>query len=73
MLELFAGNPFDATPPKEVRTIIYQYWFTDRQTKRANGTWWRREELGEYAPPLSRDADGKVVILNAPIASPPPP
>ncbi len=73
VLELFAGNPFDATPPKEVRTVIYQYWFTDRQTKRANGTWWRREELGEYAPPLSRDADGKVVILNAPIASPPPP
>jgi hypothetical protein len=73
VLELFAGNPFAGTPPKEVRTIIYQYWFTDRQTKRANGTWWRREELGEYAPPLSRDADGKVVILNAPIASPPPP
>jgi lipase maturation factor 1 len=73
VLELFAGNPFDGMPPREVRTIIYQYWFTDRKTKRENGTWWRREPLGEYAPPLAREADGKVVILNAPIASPPPP
>jgi hypothetical protein len=73
VLQLFAGNPFDGTPPREVRTIIYQYWFTNRKTKRETGDWWRREALGEYAPPLERGTDGKVVILNAPIASPPPP
>jgi hypothetical protein len=69
VLQLFAGNPFDGTSPKEVRTLIYQYWFTDRKTKRETGDWWRRELLGEYAPPLAREADGKVVILNTPIAS----
>jgi hypothetical protein len=73
VLELFAGNPFSGGPPQQVRSIIYQYWFTDRKTKRETGEWWRREQLGEYAPPLARQADGKVVILNAPIASPPPP
>ncbi|MGD0964117.1 MAG: lipase maturation factor family protein [Candidatus Acidiferrales bacterium] len=73
VLELFAGNPFDATPPRQVRAIIYQYWFTDRKTKRETGMWWRREPLGEYAPPLAREPDGKVVILNTAIASPPPP
>ncbi len=70
VLELFAGSPFGGTPPQEVRAIIYQYWFTDRKTKREKGTWWRREELGEYAPPLAREADGKIVILNTPVAHP---
>jgi hypothetical protein len=73
VLELFAGNPFHSMPPQQVRTVIYQYWFTDRKTKREHGTWWRREQLGEYAPPLAREADGKVVILNTPIVSPTPP
>jgi hypothetical protein len=73
VLELFAGNPFDGRPPQQARTILYQYWFTDRKTKRETGTWWRREQLGEYAPPLAREADGRVVILNTAIASPPPP
>jgi len=73
VLELFAGNPFDGMPPEQVRTIIYQYWFTDRQTKRQIGAWWRREPLGEYAPPLERLADGRIVMLDTPVAQPPPP
>src|SRR6185437_16251264 len=27
VLELFARNPFPRTPPKEVRSVRYQYWF----------------------------------------------
>jgi hypothetical protein len=73
VLALFAANPFIAAPPKEVRTIVYQYWFTDLKTRRADGAWWRREPLGEYAPALARQADGKIAILNSPIASPMPP
>jgi lipase maturation factor 1 len=73
VLALFASNPFDGAPPREVRTIIYQYWFTDRKTRRATGEWWRRETLGEYAPPIARGLDGKEAILNTPTASPPPP
>jgi hypothetical protein len=71
VLALFAGDPFGGTPPRQVRSVIYQYWFTDRKTKREQGTWWSREQLGEYAPPLERETDGKIAILNdVPIAEP---
>jgi hypothetical protein len=73
VLELFAKNPFAGAPPRQVRSVIYQYWFTDLRTKRVNGDWWRRELLGEYAPALERLADGKIVILDLPIAEPPEP
>jgi hypothetical protein len=64
VLALFASNPFADTPPREVRAIKYQYWFTDMQTKRATGNWWRREELGPYAPALEREPDGKIAVLD---------
>src|SRR5262249_12588718 len=62
VLELFARNPFAAAPPQKVRTVISQYWFIDRATKRKTGAWWRRELLGLYAPPLERTADGKIIM-----------
>jgi hypothetical protein len=64
VLALFASNPFASAPPREVRAIKYQYWFTDMQTKRETGNWWRREEVGQYAPVLEREADGKIVVLD---------
>jgi lipase maturation factor 1 len=64
VLSLFASNPFASAPPREVRTVIYQYWFTDMKTKRETGNWWRREELRQYAPALEREADGKIVVLD---------
>ncbi|MGB8541648.1 MAG: lipase maturation factor family protein [Candidatus Acidiferrales bacterium] len=73
VLELFANNPFPGAPPREVRSVIYQYWFTDLRTKKVNGDWWRRELLGEYAPALQRQPDGKIAILEIPtVASPEP-
>ena len=72
VLQLFADNPFDGTPPTQVRAVIYQYWFTDMKTKRDTGNWWRREELGEYAPALERQPDGKIVLLEMPTAPPMP-
>jgi lipase maturation factor 1 len=64
VLALFANNPFASAPPREVRAVKYQYWFTDRRTKRETGNWWRREDLGQYAPALEREADGKIVVLD---------
>ena len=64
VLALFASNPFADAPPREVRAIKYQYWFTDMQTKSATGNWWRREELGLYAPALEREPDGKIAVLD---------
>ena len=64
VLALFANNPFASAPPREVRTVKYQYWFTDMRTKRETGNWWRREDLGQYAPALERAVDGKIVVLD---------
>ena len=63
VLALFAANPFAGAPPKQVRAVVYQYWFTDVKTKREQGTWWRRELLGNYSPVLERESDGKIVVL----------
>jgi lipase maturation factor 1 len=73
VLALFAGNPFaGGEPPTQIRAVLWQYWFTDLKTKRAQGAWWRRELLGAYAPSLERQPDGKVVVLDLPLAEPPP-
>jgi lipase maturation factor 1 len=71
VLALFAKNPFAEAAPRRVRAVIYQYWFTDLRTKRVNGNWWRRELLGDYAPGLEREADGKITVLDFPVAETP--
>jgi Lipase maturation factor len=73
VLALFASNPFPSSPPKEVRSVIYQYWFTSLKTKRETGDWWRRELLGEYAPALIMQANGRPAVIETPIANPPQP
>ncbi len=69
---LFAGNPFPDHPPKQVRAVLWQYWFTDLATKRATGLWWRREYLGLYAPSLEPLPDGKFQVTGMPGSYPPP-
>jgi hypothetical protein len=70
---LFASNPFPRDPPKQVRAVLWQYWFTDFATKRNTGMWWRREYIGLYAPALERVADGKFVVTALPESLPEPP
>lgn len=53
VLGLLAKNPFPDGPPPYVRAELYDYHFTDRATRRANGTWWRRELKGLYFPVVS--------------------
>ncbi len=73
VLQLFAKSPFAAGPPREVRAVIYQYWFTSMETKRQTGMWWKRKLLGVYAPELEREADGKIVLLDTQTVTPPSP
>jgi hypothetical protein len=53
VLELLETNPFLDRPPAYVRSVLYDYRFTDASTKAADGTWWRREMRGMYCPVLS--------------------
>ncbi len=63
VLALFAGNPFGNDPPKQVRAVEWQYWFTGLATKRKEGLWWRRKFVGLYAPSLEREPDGKIEMV----------
>ncbi len=53
VLDLLATNPFPQKPPKYVRAIVYEYHFTDRETRKKTGDWWRREFKGVYYPALT--------------------
>lgn len=52
VLDMFEKNPFQATAPRYVRAVLFEYKFTDVQTRHATGHWWRREQLGLYCPPI---------------------
>jgi lipase maturation factor 1 len=71
VVALFAANPFPDSPPKQVRAVLWQYWFTDLKTKRATHQWWRREYLGLYAPVLAQGPDGKIIVTAWPETPPP--
>jgi hypothetical protein len=70
VLALFAGNPFPQ-PPRQIRVLLWQYWFTSMQEKREHGLWWRRQLLGNYAPTLGRDANGHIIAIEWPQELPP--
>jgi lipase maturation factor 1 len=72
VLALFRSNPFAGAPPKQVRAVVYQYWFTDRKTKREQKTWWKTQLLGNYAPVLERQQDGKIEMLDFDTVEAPP-
>jgi hypothetical protein len=73
VLALFRSDPFAKGRPKLMRSVVWQYWFTDRATKRATGQWWRREFRGLYAPTLERTADGRIIVSEWPQTFLPPP
>ena len=52
VLGLLASNPFPETPPKYIQAVVYDYWFTDSETKEKKGDWWQREYKGSYTPVL---------------------
>jgi len=54
VLRLFREDPFRGKAPALVRTVLWQYWFTDVATKRKTGAWWRRTELGEFTGVVGR-------------------
>jgi hypothetical protein len=72
VLGLFAGNPFTAAPPRYVRAVLWQYWFSTPTQKHDSGAWWRRELLGTYAPTITRNESGECVIVAEPALTGPP-
>jgi hypothetical protein len=46
---LFKTN-HSAQPPRYVRATVYEYSFTNAETRRTTGAWWKREARGVYLP-----------------------
>jgi hypothetical protein len=71
VLALFAANPFPQAPPRQVRAVLWQYWFTSMAEKREHGLWWRRELLELYAPAIGLEPGGKIGVTQWPEPMPP--
>jgi len=71
VVALFKANPFAASPPRYVRAVLWQYWFTSMDDKRRTGLWWRRRFLGIYAPEVTRTEDGRFAVVEWPDELPP--
>jgi hypothetical protein len=71
VLGLFAGNPFPDTPPRLVRAVLWQYWFSTPEEKHKEGIWWQRQSLGTYAPTLTRLSTGRFGIVEEPTLATP--
>jgi hypothetical protein len=69
VLGLFAGNPFYNAPPRFVRAVLWQYWFSTPEQKRSEGLWWQRQLLGTYAPTLTRLSDHRFGVVDEPSLS----
>ncbi len=52
---LLAHSPFPDKPPNYIRAMFYRYRFTNSEERRQTGAWWKRQELREYLPTISRD------------------
>ena len=60
VMRLFKEDPFTDRPPQMIRMAKYEYRFTDPETQRTTGNYWRREYLGEYLPMLYLNEAGEI-------------
>jgi hypothetical protein len=70
VLALFRNNPFPGSPPRYVRAVLWQYWFTSSNERRRAGDWWRRQLMGLYAPEIMLAAGCKYSVVEWPAELP---
>ncbi len=58
--KLFANDPFPGRPATLVRMPTYQFTFTDFQTWRATGNYWRKAYVGDYGPMMYVNDRGEI-------------
>ena len=60
VLSLLDRNPFPRAPPRYLRSIVYEYRYTEPRVRKATGVWWLREPRGFYGPVLALE-EGRLV------------
>jgi hypothetical protein len=71
VLALFRANPFPKAPPRYVKAVLWQYWFTTMDEKHDTGNWWRRNLMGLYAPVITKESNGNYGVIQWPEPLPP--
>ena len=51
VMALLETNIFHKNPPKFVRALVYDYRFTDAETHKKTGEWWRRSQNAKTLQP----------------------
>lgn len=51
VLKLIRTNPFSSSPPRYVRTVMYDYIFTTYEERKKTGAWWKRKLMGIFTFP----------------------
>jgi len=69
---LLRANPFSGHPPRYIRAVLWQYWFSTPEEKQQQGVWWTRKYLGTFAPTLEKLPNGKYGEVAAPELEGPP-
>ncbi|MFM8617381.1 MAG: lipase maturation factor family protein [Opitutaceae bacterium] len=65
VMRLFREDPFTDRPPRMIRRAKYEYRFTDPETRRTTGNYWRREYQGEYLPMLYLNESGELAQVGS--------
>jgi hypothetical protein len=53
VLALLESNPFPDHPPRYVRAVVYDYRFSDRQTREQTGAWWTARPMRLFVAPVA--------------------
>jgi lipase maturation factor 1 len=56
VLALLAHNPFPDAPPRYLRATVYNYRFSDWDTRNETGAWWTRSNPREYLPVITLES-----------------
>ncbi len=60
VMNRFARDPFPERPPTVVRMRRYRLVFTDRETQRRTGHYWRKEFAGNFLPAVYVTEQGEI-------------
>ena len=52
VIDLLENNPYPENPPKYMQALVYDYRFSDSETRNRTGSWWNRKLLRPYTPIL---------------------
>lgn len=64
VVHLLAADPFPRSPPRYIRSLMYDYRFASWSQHRSSGVFWERALLGPYCPVLAL-RNGRLISVGA--------